>query len=392
MSATSEQPHSNARESDGAPVFSLILCSRSDAYQGNSLWRTQTALNYLGQTVAALGRQDQVECLVVDWGSQKKLSDVLRLSADAAQIVKFIYVPPDVAKAEQQDSPFPEVIALNAAARRSRGQYIGRIDQDTLVGPHFLHTLFWLHEKRRLLTPMERAMLLSNRKRITVRFTVHSPSLWAVTTFVRLFSRFLPLMDPLPPHLFYQSYVGIWMLHRDVWFECRGYDERFIYMDWQEVDMMLRLSKYTLVNLGELTDHDMYHLDHGPARVAWSSQRNRKSNPVRDPDNPPDAFAPNGPDWGLNAYDLPPMPALASQAAEQEIRAPHALRWPAFLALCVWAWSHVKIDRLIVWMRPPFRKVGVAIETVAGQPIARWPKLLLARWNMPAPAVKPERR
>jgi hypothetical protein len=308
-----------------------------------------------------------------------------------------MYVPPDVAKREQRDSPFPEVIALNAAARRSRGEYIGRIDQDTLVGRHFLEVLFWLHEKRRLVTPLDRAMLLSNRKRVSVRFTTHSPSLWSVSQFVRRFHRFLPLMDPLPPHLFYQSYVGIWMLHRDVWFGCGGYDESFIYMDWQEVDFMLRLAPdYHLVDLGELTDHDLYHLDHGPARVPWSSQRNRKTNPVRDTYRLPPVRNPNGPDWGLNQYEIPLEPGVANAAADAAIQSPSMFRWPGFVLLALWTFLQVQIDNLIVWARPPFRKIGVIFEVTKGQPMAKWPRLLLDRWNLPQPepaeGLKPERR
>lgn len=383
-------------EGRNRPVFSLILCSRSDEYQGNSLWRTETALNYLGQTVAELSRQNDVECLLVDWGSpeNRKLRDVLRLSSDAARIVSFLYISPDVAKREQGDSPFPEVIALNAAARRAKGDYIGRIDQDTLVGKHFLEVLFWLYEGRRLVTPLDRAMLLSNRKRISVRFTKHSPSLWAVTQFVKKFSRFLPLMDPLPPHLFYQAYVGIWMLHRDVWASCGGYDESFIYMDWQEVDFMLRLSpECHLVNLGELTDHDMYHLDHGPARVPWSSQRNRKTNPVRDTARLPPVRNPNGADWGLNHYDIPLEPGVATAAVDTAIRNPSPLQGVGFVAFSIGTFLQVQFDNLIIWARPPFLKVGqkirVIFEVIDGQAVGRWPRLLRDRWNRPEPAVAP---
>ena len=379
-------------ESLKKPILSLFLCSRSDEYQGNSRWRLQTALNYLGQAARQLGREEDVEVIVADWGSETPLRDLLKLTPEAARIVSFMLIPPDIARVEQKDSPFPEVLALNAAARRAKGKYLGRIDQDTLVGTHFLETFFWLYEKPRLLTPLKNAMLLSNRRRISVRFTSHSPSLWAVDRFVRLFSRFLPLMDPLPPHLFYQSYVGIWLLHRDLWYECGGYDERFIYMDWQEVDMMLRLSpKYTLINLGELTNHDMYHLDHGPARVAWSAHRNRKCNPVRDLDNLPEEAYPNNENWGLIQYPLEILPCPPDNAPAQEATPNSSwLKWPAFILLSLISGVQIAGDKLILSVTRVRRfffafstwknRARIARQTVAGQPFFSWPRLLLTRW------------
>jgi hypothetical protein len=35
--------------------------------------------------------------------------------------VSFLQIPPETARALQKESPFPEVLALNAAARRARG-------------------------------------------------------------------------------------------------------------------------------------------------------------------------------------------------------------------------------------------------------------------------------
>ena len=123
---------------DGSPILSLILCSRNDAYMGNSRWRLETALNYTASRVEAVGGSNAVEIIVADWGSDVPLSDVVTLGPAARRLVSFVHAPPELARSHQRDSPFPEVLALNAAARRSRGQYIGRVDQDTLVGDRFL--------------------------------------------------------------------------------------------------------------------------------------------------------------------------------------------------------------------------------------------------------------
>ena len=198
------------------PILSLIICSRNDQYMGNSRWRLETSLNYVAQKVHALGREEDVEVIVADWGSEIPLCNVLQLNAPAAKIVSFLCIPPEIARVLQQDSPFPEVLALNAAARRAKGQYIGRIDQDTLVGRHFLSTFFELHEERGVLdVPLDSALLFANRRSIPYRFAVRCPSFWAVDQFVRWFGQSLPLMDPLPAHLYLSE------LRRDMAFASR---------------------------------------------------------------------------------------------------------------------------------------------------------------------------
>lgn len=375
-------------------ILSLLICSRSDQYQGNSLWRLEVALNYVCQTVYKLGREKEVEVLVIDWGSQKPLSAVLNLVPEAENIVSFLFIPPEVAKETQKDSPFPEVLALNAGVRRSKGKFIGRIDQDTLVGEHFLKTFFEMVEKQKLLVPLDMTMMLSNRRCVPYRVAVRCPSFWCIDRFVRWFGQLLPLMNPLPPFLWYKSFVGIWLLPRRVWFECGGYDERFIHMDWQEVDMMLRLSpKYHLINLGELTDHDLYHLDHASPLGAWEAKRNRRSNPTRDLNNRPEKFFPNNDDWGLVCYSLQLTPystrgknlAMVNRQVQQP-------KWLELSVLLFFTGLQMALDQvLLMTIIPAYKRtanvyalwahrLGVLREKVCGQPLQSWPRLVKDLW------------
>jgi hypothetical protein len=379
----------------GKPILSLLICSRNDSYQGNSVWRLQTALNCTAQNVHDLGREEEVELVVIDWGSDTPLRNVLRLTPAAARIVSFMFIPREVADKVRGDSPFPEVLALNAGVRRANGEYIGRIDQDTILGTHFLKTFFEMYEKPRLLVPLESALLLANRRRIPYRFAVRCPSAWVVDRFIRYFGCLLPLMNPLPPHLFYQSFVGIWLLHRNLWYECGGYDERFIYMDWQEVDMILRLTpKYMLINLGELTDHDLYHMDHAHPLGAWEAGRNRKSNPTRDFDNRPEEFFPNGEDWGLIRYPLELLPALSHPETEKVAASGQSrAKWLAFTLVTLVSGSQIALDTMLLYSLMPARRrlfflytvwkrrARIAWETIAGEPLVTWPRLLMNRWS-----------
>ena len=54
---------------------------------------------------------------------------------------------------------------MNTAARRASGEYIGRIDQDTLVGRRFLETFLRLYQGTEdLPVPLESALLFSQRR------------------------------------------------------------------------------------------------------------------------------------------------------------------------------------------------------------------------------------
>ena len=128
------------------PLISLILCSRNDSYMGNSRWRLETSINLALLNAKDANFLDKLEIIVTDWGSEVPLSEVLTLVPEAKGKVKFVYVPPDIAEVEQKDSKFPEVIALNAAARRASGEYIGRIDNDTVVGADFFSKFKQLNE------------------------------------------------------------------------------------------------------------------------------------------------------------------------------------------------------------------------------------------------------
>ena len=306
------------------PALSLILCSRNDEYMGNSCWRLETTLNYVADQVEALGRTKDVEVIVADWGSDIPLREVLQLTPAASRIVSFMLVPPEFARPLQKDSPFPEVLALNAAARRARGTYIGRIDQDTLLGRRFLAVFFDIHEHRRQIEiPLESALLFSNVRMIPYRFAVRCPSLSVVEHFVDRFgSRLKVEINSRRPYYWYS--VGIWLLPRTLWHECGGYDEAMLYMNGMEIDMINRLlQKYKLVNLGKIVEYDFYHLEHYHPWVPRKSSVYRKTN---SDDNVgfKACFHPNNEKWGLVQY-----PLSLSHPSKNSIAAMSQRKWRA---------------------------------------------------------------
>jgi len=350
---------------------------------GNSRWRLEMALNYVAKNAHELGREDDVEVLVADWGSEIPLREVLQLSPAAAKIVSFVLIPGEIARVLQKDSPFPEVLALNAAARRVMGQYIGRIDQDTLVGKRFLTMFFKMHDgDEQLATALDTVLLFANRRCIPYRFAVRCPSFWVVDRFIRLFGPSLKIETSRPPVPFYLADVGIWLLHRNLWNECGGYDERMIYMNAMEPDMISRLiEKCKMVDLGKLVNYDFYHLEHYHPRGVRKSSSYRKTN--REFCTQPNIFYPNSKDWGLIQYPLEVLPygGKVETGACEQARAELA----RFLLLMVSAGAQFTWDSLILSLRAAHshwtRRAGTAWDAIRGQPLVRWPSILRGLWS-----------
>ena len=307
--------------------------------------------------------------IVADWGSNLPLCSVVKLTPEAASAVRFLTIPPHIAEAEQRDSPFPEVLALNAAVRRAQGQYIGRIDQDTLVGRRFLTWFFSALEDEAVGIQLAKCVMISNRRRIPYRLAVRSPSFEVMERYMRWFGRFLPTMAVHRPEIYWDTYIGILLFHRDLWYETRGYDETFIYMDYMEQDIFLRLTaKYEGFDLGAEVNSDFYHLDHsvlwdyGYAFFVIPGGRGRVQNPERNLTSMPPSFSPNSENWGLNQYSLELERCSRSEApaASRGFARRRSRHWSEFLLLTVVSSVLTSLDLMRALMQRGLRRARKA--------------------------------
>ncbi len=297
------------------PVLSFILCSRNDNYMGNSLWRLQTSINLLVAEAARVGRAHDIEILVSDWGSTVPLREAVRLTGEASALTSFVLTPPDRARALQRDSPFAEVYALNVAARRARGEYVGRIDQDTIVSRRFFRAFFEVYDGgRHLSAPLDRAYLFSARRQIPIEWVTGEPSRAEIARMLAGVGRLMPVHEA---DNFWRSPVGILMMHRNIWEEVGGFDERLIYYWWMDADLGTRVAtKYPMVNIGAELGYEFYHLEHfprgqGDGNIARASHR--RLNPTWAAESEGRALNPNGPEWGLAADRLAVEPHQCGQ-------------------------------------------------------------------------------
>lgn len=289
-------------------LISLILCSRNDSYMGNSRWRIETSINLALLNAKDANILDKLEIVVSDWGSEVPLSDVLNLVPEAEGKIKFVHVPPDTAAVEQKDSKFPEVIALNAAARRASGEYIGRIDNDTVVGADFFRKFEHFYKNNP--TPeldLADSFLFVERRSVPYRVSSLSLPLSQINWFIKTFSKFFKVESATDwGKEFWHSPVGIMMFHRDIWKATQGYDERLIYWGWMEGDLALRISQqHKVVEFSNFVGHDFYHLEHYTNLVEYKDRNGaatprKKNEPKYDNLN----YRENSSSWGLTKQSL----------------------------------------------------------------------------------------
>ena len=275
---------------------------------GNSRWRLETSINLVLLNAKEANFLEKLEIIVADWGSEVPLSDVLNLVQEAKGIVNFVHIPPDVAQTKQKDSKFPEVIALNAAARRASGDYIGRIDNDTVVGREFFENFDNLLAKKESLwfDPSD-AFMFIERRSIPYRFSSKSYPINYVSNYIKNYGAKLEVETARTWGLpFWWSPVGIMLFHRKIWHESRGYDEKLIYWGWMEGDLAIRLGKkHLLIDFKDLAGNFLYHLEHYPSLTAYKD-RNGPATPRQK--NEPKiyglSYQVNDEDWGLNQENI----------------------------------------------------------------------------------------
>ena len=286
---------------------------------GDPMWRLATSINYVAAHIHELGRASEVEIVIADWGSETPIADVIKLSEKAAVLCRFIHVSPALASELQKDSAFGEVYALNLAARRSKGLYIGRIDQDTLVTSEFLQCFFDAVEgKVDFGFDLETSYMFAARKQLPYPFIEKKPTLATLRNFIGRYGRWT-FSEELN-FCYWASPVGILMMHRELWYEIGGYDERLIYYWFMDVDLGTRLiKKYPIINIGKRFGYQFFHLEH--IRPGFKFRHShRKLNPAWAKSFDKPILNPNGPDWGLAAHQLPET-RVESTLTEKDLEA-----------------------------------------------------------------------
>ncbi len=275
-------------------LLSIVTSGRNDNYMGNFIYRITTAINYLAYNLNKLGRLDDVEVVITDWGSDIPLSKVLSLTEEAAKICRFVYVPQALAKDIKPDGFDPSTSA-NVSLRRSRGEYLMIFTSDLLAPSYSLNTLLLLLEgKLGIPFDVRNMFYFVSRYQIPWEIVQREPNLEEWNQYLLLNAN---------DHVIDRGMSGMGkcgaalMMHRDIWYSCHGFDEKLNGWGWTDIDLTLRVTQlYAWMDIAGIGVR-FYHMEHNryrtlPPQELWNPRVINSE------------FVVNDEKWGLVDYDL----------------------------------------------------------------------------------------
>jgi len=242
---------------DKQKLISICLFGRNDNYMPDFLYRMETTINFVAQSVKRLDRLNDIEIIVLDWGSSNPLSQVLSLSQEAASICRFVLV-----RAEEHGK-IPVCSALNIAIQKSSGDYIAMCGADALIPPTSFQAIFNVIAGNSSIKSPEKKYFNCGRHVLPHSVVESQPDIEGWERFLRLNSWKLPKQNAYGGFLY--GNAGFLLMHREVLFEAKGLSESLNYgWGWNDIDLTLRLlHKYQWYDLG----HEgflLYDMEHSP--------------------------------------------------------------------------------------------------------------------------------
>lgn len=290
-----------SRQAESSPadhpkLLSLCIVARNDNFHGDYKYRLATCLNFLAKGLANLGRTQDVEVIVADWNSDVPLHKDLVLLPPARDLIRFLVIPPALARQRQGDADFGYSIALNAALRRCQGEFAAELSADVLLTGPSLESLLSVLGGVHPGIPVREALLPILRRQLHMCQAKRRPSLRELDEYLMRNMTLLPV-DAMGCGY---GWASGFVMHRPLWEQSRGYDERMLNWGWADIDFALRLTqRYPIVDLANFGICGI-HLQHYFQMPNDPVFRQRKNNPPYDTPN----FTANGDDWGLGGVEL----------------------------------------------------------------------------------------
>lgn len=237
--------------------YTFLYVTRNDQYLGDSPKRFFTSLNVLIEQLNTFTLlRDQTEIIVIDWNSDVPIQQHEYNNNHRYPHLKFIHVPPEIARKYNQKGPVSEVHAYNLGARLcSEGSFILRLDQDILVSSRFLQFLVDVDT-----TQLQKIWWCSRRETHPLMYEslIQHP-----IQFIHTYSSHCPIWCQKKMYDG-EGAVGIFGMSKENWYRLEGYHENMTGWGGMELEIAEHMKSFDLEwwNIHDLVDCSFFHIFH----------------------------------------------------------------------------------------------------------------------------------
>ena len=281
-------------------------------------YRISSTVEHYARSLKALGRTDQVEVVVVDWGSEIPLSKSLRLGPEACRISRFLYVPSNTIAATQGGRDYFNIArACNVALRHAKGKFLFVTNADPLMPRSGLEMfLRVLSGEVDVPVDIERTFMVVPRLQVPWQFIQREPSLEEWDRYL-FFNEYTLPREPITPQSYLFGSSAGFAFSRKMNDLVGGLNENQPGWGWNDMEFGFRAvqegSYVYLSNLGV----QMFHMEHPPG-AGSRSERPILTNLIW-----PTQSRANPENWGLHREPIEEQKAQAASAwAEDGTTAP----------------------------------------------------------------------
>ncbi len=232
-------------------ILSICMIGRNDDYGKDFKRRLRQSMDFLAYSAEKAGVLDKIEVLLTDWNSDIPLAEAVTFSPAAAKMIKFIEVPPAVAKKHNYgNTPFHTTKGVNVGLRRASGRYVGMMPGDILISEFTLERLIKLLTGKLNISFDPAASLLGVPRKFIPHYGEEQRFFKDNSDIERiLVLNDFYLRDDIWPKGLMGGY-GFLIMSRELSFKVKGFDENLGGWGPSDVELALRLScSNPLVNL-----------------------------------------------------------------------------------------------------------------------------------------------
>lgn len=244
------------------PLISICTFGKNDDYMPDFLYRIETTITFLSQSICNIEKEDLIEIIVVDWASKKPLNQAIRLNDKFRNLVKFLYIKQEDIIHFGEKNISNHSFVQNLAIRRAKGSYIFIFAADTFMNASGFLILFnVLNDSCKTSFDIKQTFYSIGRKHIPWEIISQQPDTNYIKEYIERKGHEL-----LNDHSFLKwgGGAGFLGMHRDLWYSMEGLDEGLEFYGSADVEIFFRsTNQYEHVELSN-SGICSYHMEHPP--------------------------------------------------------------------------------------------------------------------------------